>query len=109
MTRPFQWTPHLIARALHLNKTEVIETIAVDIGCSTETVRMKLIALSVQPFKRPKHNSANNSVLKPPKEQYQGRYEDHPDADRDRWVGRRPTKRVVYSQTGCSAEMCVGG
>ena len=111
MGRPaINWTTEKDLDLAILNATHTPREIAALWGISAEIIRKRLYIIGVKPlYRKGDHKSgpAPRSFIKPRWPEGM-RFEDHPDGDRDKHLGRVPGKQYRYSLLGNSSAMMVG-
>ena len=101
------WTPELITKLAHTARNHTIRETALAMGLTYETTQIKLKELGIKP-KRAKWHSLYPQRLSSKTPITFPTFEDHPDGDKDRHMGRRPQREYAQSLTGCAAMECMG-
>jgi len=108
MSHRFRWTADRMIDLAIWNKTHTIEMMAVKFRVSSETVRMQLKRMGLPPMRLQKKRGQRATPPAKPKECYVGRFEDHPNADRDRLRGPKPKRAATEINRGTAASECCG-
>lgn len=120
MKLSFAWTAGRVFMLRNLAPNYTPTEIADRLNCSDADVCRKLEELNITHPPRPIPKTEPAKILPEGSRANPQKYvklapvtfpmfEDHPDADKDRYRGRKPQPQSVQSQIGCSALMCVGG